>query len=281
MVEYFKPDFLIIGAAKAATTWLQRCLQAQPSVFMPGPELHYFSREYERGAAWFNSFFDDAPKSALTGEKSNSYFEDREAMRRIKEHMPGVKLILQLRNPIERAYSDYCMLFRRGDVGSKIESYFEPGSRFGNRFLDGGRYVCHLNHIDELFLREQLLVLVYDDVITRPVEHLATIRDFLGLEVLSPIETRVKDKTDAIVPPSVRKVLRGLKPALKPYRDSAWFKKARGLIAKEPSYPPLTPALHDRLCSYYAGDIDMLAKRLDRDLTPWLAAPPTRMQARF
>jgi hypothetical protein len=273
MVEHVKPEFLIIGAAKAATTWLQRCLQAQPSVFMPGPELHYFSREYERGADWFNSFFADAPDGVMTGEKSNSYFEDVEAMRRIKEHIPEVKLILQLRNPIERAYSDYCMLFRRGDVGPNIESYFEPGSRFGSRFLDGGKYGRHLDDIDKLFPKEQLLILVYDDVVARPVEHLATVRDFLGLEALGPIETRVKDKTDAVVPPSMRKILRGLKPALKPYRNSAWFKKARGLIAKEPSYPLLTPALHDRLCSYYAGDIDMLAKRLDRDLTPWLTGP--------
>ena len=42
-------DFLIIGAAKSATTWLQRSLQADPAVYMPDPELHYFSREYHRG----------------------------------------------------------------------------------------------------------------------------------------------------------------------------------------------------------------------------------------
>ncbi len=268
MVEHVQPDFLIIGAAKAATTWLQRCLQAQPSVFMPDPELHYFSREYHRGADWFNSFFTEAPEGALTGEKSNSYFEQPEAMRRIKEHVPEAKLILQLRNPIERAYSDYCMLFRRGEVDAKIERYFQPGERF----LEGGRYGHHLDHIDDLFPTDQVLIVVYDDVRDQPAEHLARVRDFLGLTTLTPIESRVKDKNEAIVPAPIRKALKGLKPALAPYRNSAWFKRARGLIAKEPRYPALTPDLHDCLCNYYADDIETLARRLGRDLTPWLTA---------
>ncbi len=269
MVEYVQPDFLIIGAAKAATTWLQRCLQAQPAVFIPDPELHYFSREYHRGADWFNGFFDEAPEEAITGEKSNSYFDQPEAMRRIKEHVPGAKLILQLRNPIERAYSDYCMLYRRGEVGPEMELYFKPGGRF----LEGGRYGHHLGHIDDLFPAEQLLLLVYDDVLNQPTDHLAKVRDFLALEALAPVETKVKDKTEAIVPAPIRRTLKGLKPVLTPYRDQAWFKKARGLIAREPDYPTLTPDLHARLRDYYADDIETLGRRLGRDLTPWLLDP--------
>ncbi len=269
MVEHSQPDFLIIGAAKAATTWLQRCLQAQPSVFMPDPELHYFSREYHRGAGWFNSFFAKAPKGAMIGEKSNSYFDQPEAMRRIKEHVPDAKLILQLRNPIERAYSDYCMLYRRGEVDAKIEHHFKPGERF----LEGGRYGHHLAHIDDLFPAEQLLLLVYDDVLKQPTEHLARVRDFLALEALTPIETKVKDKKEAVVPPPMRRALKSLKPAIAPYRNQTWFKKARDLIAKEPDYPALTPDLHARLRDYYVDDIKTLGRRLGRDLTPWLANP--------
>src|SRR5882672_5350922 len=46
-------DFLIIGATKSATTWLQQCLQQDPSIYMPDPELHYFSREFHRGDKWY------------------------------------------------------------------------------------------------------------------------------------------------------------------------------------------------------------------------------------
>ncbi len=273
MVDHVQLDFLIIGAAKAATTWLQRCLQAQPSVFMPHPELHYFSREWHQGPEWFNAFFAEAPEGALTGEKSNSYFENAEAMRRIRTHAPDAKLILQLRNPIERAYSDYCMLYRRGEVDARIEYHFDPKSRFGERFLKGGRYGQHLDHIDALFPAEQLLVVVYDDMVQRPTDHLAKLRDFLGLEALTPIETRVKDKNTAVVPQQLGRFLKGLKPAIAPYRDSAWFKTARRLIAREPHHPTLTPDLHARLRDFYVKDIETVGQRIGRDLTPWLSDP--------
>ena len=273
MIEHVQADFLIIGAAKAATTWLQRCLQAQPGVFMPDPELHYFSREYHRGAEWFNGFFAGAPEGALTGEKSNSYFEDPEAMRRIRRHLPDAKLILQLRNPIERAYSDYCMLYRRGEVGSRIERYFQPGSRQGERFLQGGRYARHLDHIDSLFPREQLLIVFYDDVVARPIDHLAAVRDFLNLAALTPIESRVKDKAEKVVPHWTKRYFKGVKPALSSVRGTFWYNLARNMIAKEPSYPALTPDLHSWLRDYYAEDVQSLAKRLNRDLTAWLEQP--------
>lgn len=273
MVDYVQPDFLIIGAAKAATTWLQRCLQQQPAVFMPDLETHYFSREYHRGAAWYNSFFVDAVEGALIGEKSNSYFDQPEAMRRIKEHVPEARLILQLRNPIERAYSDYCMLYRRGEVGPRIESYFKPGGRFSNRFLEGGRYSHHLDHIDRLFPAEQVLIVVYDDVQQQPAEHLETVRDFLGLNALTPIKTRIKDKSKAGVPIWTKRLFKNIEPALAPYRKQPWFIQAKKLIAREPRYPVLTPDLYTRLRDYYAEDVQSLAKRMNRDLTAWLADP--------
>ena len=274
MDEHVQLDFLIIGATKAATTWLQCCLQQQPSVFMPDPELHYFSREYDRGAAWYNGFFADVEKGTLKGEKSNSYFDQPEAMSRIRKHMPGTKLILQLRNPIERAYSDYCMLYRRGEVASKIERYFRSGDSFSDRFLESGRYAHHLDHIDRFFPKEQLLILIYDDVLNQPIEHLDRVRNFLSLKTLTPIKTKVKDKTDAIVPIPIRKALKGLKPVVAPYRGQAWFEKTRALIAREPRYPALTPDLHAHLRDYYSQDIEALARRLNRDLTPWLKERP-------
>lgn len=268
-----RPDFLIIGAAKAATTWLQHCLQQQPTVFMPDPELHYFSREYHRGSDWYRRHFDGAPEGALWGEKSNSYFKQPDAMARIKADLPEARLILQLRNPIDRAYSDYCMLYRRGEVDRRIERHFKPGSAFAKRFLEGGRYREHLDRLDGLFPAERILLLIYDDVLQRPDDHLAKVRTFLGLPALTPIERRSKDKTQAMVSPGMRRLLKGLKPALASYRDQRWFGFARRFIAKEIRYPALPGDLHAWLSDYYADDIQALGKRLGRDLTPWLARP--------
>ena len=70
-------DFLIIGATKSATTWLQRSLQADPFVSMPDPELHYFSRAFSRGDDWYLSQFPASDLPLVVGEKSNSYLESR------------------------------------------------------------------------------------------------------------------------------------------------------------------------------------------------------------
>ena len=119
------PEFVIIGAAKSATTWLAQNLQAHPQVFIPGPEPHYFSTEFHRGQAWYESWFEQAPPDRRVGEKSADYLAHPEAPRRIAKALPHARLIVQLRNPIERAYSDYCMFFRRGHVTPDPECYLD------------------------------------------------------------------------------------------------------------------------------------------------------------
>ena len=110
-------------------------------------------------------------------------------------------------------------------------------------------------------------------MLQQPADHLERVRAFLDLAALTPIETRVKDKTEAILPLPVRRVLKGLKPAVAPFRNRPWFSRARSLLARELRYPPLTRDLHAWLRDYYADDIQALGKRLGRDLTPWLANP--------
>src|SRR5687767_2598913 len=119
-------NFLIIGATKSATTWLQQSLQQDASVYMPDPELHFFSRNFEKGQDWYLSQFDNSPTHCMIGEKSNSYMDTPGVADRIKAALPKVLLIAQLRNPVDRAYSDYCMLYRRGEVGRDIAEYLDP-----------------------------------------------------------------------------------------------------------------------------------------------------------
>jgi hypothetical protein len=119
------PDFVIIGATKSATTWLLQNLRAHPQVFMPSPEIHYFSRHFDRGPAWYRSHFETAPEDHVVGEKSASYLPHPETPRRLRELLPEARLVAQLRNPIERVYSDYCMHYRRGEVGRDLARYLD------------------------------------------------------------------------------------------------------------------------------------------------------------
>jgi hypothetical protein len=278
-------DFLIIGAAKSATTWLQRSLQADPAVFMPDPELHYFSRAYENGDAWYLRHFDGAASFRSVGEKSNSYLQDAAAATRIAQKLPRAKLVVQLRSPVERAYSDYCMMFRRGEVDRDVAGHLDPRRSKENRFLSGGFYSRQLQVYYDLFPREQLLVTLYEGIQRRPEAQLATVREFLDLptdEVAQFVQRRVKDKTTPMLGPRLRRILGPVKPMVALFRSSALFRNMHYVLAGEIHYSSLPDDVRDRLIDYYARDVEALGQLIGRDLSGWLrgeAAPPEEVQS--
>ena len=275
-----RPDFIIIGATKSATTWLQQRLQQHPKVFMPDPELHFFSRCYDQGEDWYQQQFAAAEPDQLIGEKSNSYFDEPPAESRLKAYAPNAKLIAQLRNPIDRAYSDYCMLFRRGEVDGDIERYLGDDSPLKNRLLDSGLYHGHVRRYLDLYPREQLLVTLYDDMVTAPAALLKRVRDHIGLAEPLPdlpmVGSRVKDKNAPILPLGIRRLAKPFKHWVAPFRQQSWFISARSLFAKPTDYPALTPALRQRLADYFRSDVEALARLLEVDLDHWLLSQQSR-----
>ncbi|MDK1374222.1 MULTISPECIES: sulfotransferase [unclassified Sinorhizobium] len=276
-MEMHEIDFLIIGAAKSATTWLQQSLQQDPNIYMPSPELHYFSRDYDRGDRWYLSNFSEEKNGRLVGEKSNSYMDTQEACSRIWEKLPKARLIAQLRNPVDRAYSDYCMLYRRGEVGRDIARYLDPRQGAGGRFLDGGLYFQQLQRYLDRFPGDQLLVLLYEDLKTDAHTQLSRVRDFLKLDgnmTPVPLSKKVKDKAEPVVNPTLRRLLRPLKPVVARFRDNTGFKNIRSLFVGEVQYAPLSTELRDRMADYYAAESEKLGALIGRDLTGWLRGHP-------
>ena len=264
------PDFVIVGAAKAATTWLQHSLQQHPGIFMPDPELHFFSREYDRGLDWYTQFFEAAEPDQLIGEKSNSYLDEPHAMPRLHEFAPNAKIIVQLRNPIERAYSDYCMLYRRGEVDQRIDYQLGSDGPKRTRLLAGGCYFDHITCIFDFYPREQVLVTLYDDIKHRAEGLLADVANHLGVTNVQPTTTRVKDKSLAMLPIRTRRLLRPFKPLVAPMRSNAWFKRLRAHFARPVAYPALPATTRARLGDYYREDVEKLSGILGRSLDHWL-----------
>jgi len=265
-------DFIIIGAAKSATTWLQTQLQSDSAVYMPDPELHYFSREYSRGQDWYLSQFSEEGLGRTIGEKSNSYLYAPEAATRLHRDLPQVKLIAQLRNPVERAYSSYCMLFRRGEVGADIESYLDPSLGENLQLLGSGNFASHLQSYIDLFGRERLLILFFEEVLDDPETQMSRVRAHLGLppRPLAPNgREKVKDKTAPLVSARLRKRLAWMKPIVRPLRSTPAFETVRGLIARKTQYPPLTDELRKRLNEYYGPSIEALEQISGQSLSDW------------
>lgn len=271
-MQFSDIDFIIIGAAKSATTWLQIQLQADPAVYMPDPELHYFSREYEKGDDWYLSHFSDEGIGKTVGEKSNSYLYEPASAERLYEALPHVKLIAQLRNPVERAYSNYCMQFRRGNISADIEAELDPSVSENFRFHIAGQFATHLQKYVDLYGREKLLILFFEGVKQDPEAQMAKVRSHLGLPPrdLAPVKRdKVKDKAAPMVTPGLRKSLGWMKPLVAPLRGSAAFEAVRGSVAKKVEYPEMTEDLRERLNDYFAPSIEALEEMSGQSLKHW------------
>ena len=254
-----QPDFVIVGATKSATTWLQRNLQQHSAVFMPGAETHYFSRNFEQGPAWYGAFFKPAAAHQIVGERSNSYLDHPEAPRRLRAVLPDVRLIVQLRNPIERALADCRSHFRHGAAAADVDRNPGMDGADADRLHAGGLYYRHLSRFLELFPREQLCVTLYDDLDREPASVLNRIRAHIGL---APTKVGGSAPLPGPVQPVGGTTRRGASHAA---------------VGRRARHPELSDALRARLRAYYEADVQALSDLLGRDLTSWLG--PTRARA--
>lgn len=271
------PQFVVIGAIKAATTWIRAQLQLNPGIYMPGPETHFFSREYERGVDHYRRWFEPAPASAsLIGEKSADYLSDPAVPARMSAMLPDVRLIIQLRNPVDRAYSHYKMYYRRGLVGNSPDEYLRTLDSKYPCFLLDGLYGQHSRSWLDHFSKEQFLVFRFEDVkndaraIVERVSHHIGISPVFDEKLASHSEN---DSKARILPLAMRNLLAPLKESARPYRGRPWFENARSLLAKEIAYPPLSKDLRAHLQDFYRDDILETESLLGIDLSSWLRKP--------
>jgi len=172
------PNFLYIGADKSGSTWIYECLKEHPEVCVPVcKDLQFFERYFNRGLKWYESFFRDCGKAKAIGEVSHNYLFHKEAAKRIFYTIPKVKLIACLREPIERAFSEYLHLIRNGATFSFAEALKQHPE-----LVENGRYVKHLKNYFELFDRKQMLILFYDELQKDPASFIQRIYNFLGVD---------------------------------------------------------------------------------------------------
>ncbi len=202
------PDFLVIGAPKAGTTALHAALARHPGLYMspvkepkfflsdgppptkggPGDALTY--REHIWRRPDYEALFDPAPAGTLRGESTPLYLYDRAAMRRIRAALPDARLIVIVRDPVERAHSNWTHLWSAGlePVGDFVracgeeERRIEAGWASFWHYAGLGRYGEQLEYLFTLFPREQVLVLRYRRLVDEPEQTLDQIFAFLGVE---------------------------------------------------------------------------------------------------
>jgi hypothetical protein len=186
------PNFLGIGAQKAGTTWLYANLKMHPQIFMPDEkELHYFNwQSNDKTVKWYSSQFDGA-RDKCKGDITPAYsILSDEKIDLVHQLMPGAKLILIVRDPIERAWSaarmELCAL-----KGRKIEDVSDE--EFLQHFrspvaVDKGDYVEIRRRWLRRYPESSLLVTFFEHINERPEELLNEVFDFLGVGPVSDFD---------------------------------------------------------------------------------------------
>ena len=178
-----KPDFIGIGVQKAATSWLFEVLSAHPEIYMgKGNEkdTRFFSCHFERGYYWYESHFEGRGAAMVAGEYSTSYFNDSDAPVRIHNYAPDIKLIVCLREPVDRAYSSHKHQVQLGYAVGELAN-FERGLENNPTYVDQSLYYKHLSKWYQLFDKEQILVLLMDDIRQAPQRVVERLYRFLGV----------------------------------------------------------------------------------------------------
>lgn len=194
------PDFIIGGAPRSGTTWLYMALARHPVVYMaepmrPEPKFFLVDDVYEKGLGEYSKrWFADVPLGAIAGEKSSNYLESPESAHRIAAALPGVKLIFMLREPAERAKSNYLWTVMNGlesetferalEIEASREASYPPEHRYArpHSYFSRGLYAEHLTRYLEHFDPSQLLILRFEDVVADPQAIVTRVHEFLGVD---------------------------------------------------------------------------------------------------
>ena len=181
------PDFIGLGAQKAGTSWIYACLHEHPSIYIPEKEMHFFSRDrnWSKGWDWYAKRFNKAGSDQIKGEFSTSYLIDPAAPQRIAKHCPHSKLLVCLRNPVDRAWSGYMNHIRAGTIPKSTT--FSEAQDLQPDIIEHGRYSVQIQRYLDLYQINQLLILIYDDLKKNPKNFISEIYRFLEVdETYSP-----------------------------------------------------------------------------------------------
>jgi hypothetical protein len=186
------PNFLIIGAQRSATTFVHKCLEEHPNIFMPPKEKAIFENPYyfQKDFNEFEKLFENISQEAI-GIKRPNYLGKKECPERIHQYIPNAKLIVILRNPVERAISAYFHQMKSGFIPIKpmekgllnvIQHKYDELHPRSKEIIEFGFYHKHLMRYLDYFKKDQILAILYRDLKTNPLKIIQNIFRFLEVD---------------------------------------------------------------------------------------------------
>jgi len=278
-----------LGGQKCASSWVHAVLAEHPAInAAPGKELDFFSYHHDRGHDWYARRWQGP---GLRFENSPSYLHDPRAPLRLRAFAPDARLIVTLRDPVERAFSHHLHEIARGHIPAQPFAQAQPRNP---DYLEQGRYAGHLRNWHAAFPAEQMLILLAEDIAMAPEAARVRILRFLDLAPgPAPAMLReARNVSDRARLPALRSALRASGGAM---RAVGLSRSLAGLKRSAPAkailqwndrplrndVPPLTDAERAAMSRVFAADMAELAVMMGRTSLPWSSWQADRRPARM
>lgn len=296
------PTFLLVGAAKAGTTSLADYLGQHPEIFMsPVKEPNFFAFEGQSvcftgpgdeginrrtitDLASYRRLFEASDDQPARGEASVVYLVSARAPERIRQHIPSARIVMILRDPVERAYSSY--LYMQRDGREPLDSFREALAAEPARiaagwqhiwwYVEAGFYGRQVARYLRQFPRDQILVLFYEHLRLDPAAVLSEVFKFLGVDPCFRPDTSIRHTPSGLPrsrvvhgvlsrPLALKSLAKRILPSRAVRRTAARLRKAN--LRR----PHLDSRLEVELRRVFHDDIEYLGELLDEDLSRWQA----------
>lgn len=278
-----KVNTFIVGAPKAGTTSLHHYLNQHTDVSMSSvKEPNFFSSKEVESLFYNSKCIDDSndyhklfsqEKRQIRGEASVSYLFYENVPKRIYDYNSEAKIIIMLREPIERAFSHYLMDCRLGFCSEKLEDIIaNPKSypEYFQQYLELGNYYSQIKRYQDIFGKEQLLVIFYEDFKTNTETVMNRVFSFLEIEQ-QEIDLSIKNPFLSPSNTLISKLYKFnvIRKGVKTIMPERLLSLIRSKYFSDKSKPMLSKAIEQQLKVFYKSDVFQLEKLLNTDLAKW------------
>jgi hypothetical protein len=274
--------FIVLGGHKCGTSSLHAYLAQHPDITMPTTKGEDLLNKVNLNLENYANSYDLANPKTIFGEVSSVYLCREKVIPRIKKFFPHAKLIAVLRNPVDRAYSNY-------NAGKNKDSFLKnlsfdeiclhPHQYLDQDIIKNGLYSQYLEQYLEVFGSEQLLILLFNDFVNNKQAFYQSLFQFVGVDPNFIPDTSFivrKGGTEKESPlkklllnPSVKKTLgKLLKPFTSPEQRRALSYQVSNRFTEK--YQPLSPDSKQKLLEFYREDILKTEALIQKDLSVWL-----------
>jgi hypothetical protein len=274
---------VVPGFPRCGTTWLHEVFRAHPDIFVPPrKEIHYFDRNLSKGLAWYGEQFAGQTVEPLVADVTPTYILERSSLTAMKDQLDPPRIIVVLRNPVDRFHSNYLHEVRAGwDLPAFEEVAADPD------YVATAFHAHRVEALYELFPADRILIRLFEEGLADAKRYIGEIWEFLGLD---PIESFSTEAVNPSVQPRWLAAHRLLK------RMHRWGRRRHSrrldlvldglkqayarLLVKRTERPSIPPSLRSQLGAAFVEDATRLSRFADRDLVAFwgLQDGPSRSQ---